>query len=142
MVIRESELRRLEGDPTRSRTMVGEVFCATCGYCLKTLPFLGQCPECGARYNARSLNMVGIYTSQYLRPPIGLAAGTVLTLGVGLTFLIVAATSPAAWWIALGSLFLLLGLLYLRSLIREAGRYFRSRSVEKLIEQSRREREQ
>ncbi len=141
MVIQESELRRLESDPTRTREMVGEVYCASCGYCLKALPYFGRCPECGSTYNAQSLNMTGIYMSQYLNPPIGLAFGTIISLAIGVCLLIVAATERTVWWMGFGALFLVVGLFYLRSLLREAGRFLRSRSVEKMIEQAKRERE-
>ncbi|MCH7720731.1 MAG: hypothetical protein IH988_07040 [Planctomycetes bacterium] len=141
MVIQESELRRLQSDPTRLREMVGEVYCASCGYCLKTLPYFGRCPECGSTYNAQSLNMTGIYTSHYLRPPIGLAFGTLVSLAIGASLLVMAARDRTIWWIGFGAFFSVTGLLYLRLLLREAGRFLRSRSVEKMIEQAKRERE-
>lgn len=141
MVIQESELRRLQSDPTRMREMVGEVFCASCGYCLKALPYFGRCPECGSVYNAQSLNMTGIYMSQYLHPPIGLAFGTFISLAIGVCLLIMAAWNREIWSIALGAFSSFIGVLYLRSLVKEAGRFFRSRAVEKMIEQAKRERD-
>lgn len=141
MVIQESELRRLQSDPTRMREMVGEVYCASCGYCLKALPYFGRCPECGSVYNAQSLNMTGIYTSHYLRPPIGLAFGTLVSLAIGSWLLIMAAAHWSVWRLGFGVFFSGTGVLYLRSLLREAGRFLRSRSVEKMIEQAKRERE-
>ena len=141
MVIQESELRRLERDPTRMREMVGEVYCASCGYCLKALPYFWRCPECGSVYNAQSLNMTGIYMSQHLRPPIGLAFGALVGLAIGAVLLVMAAADLTIWWIGFGAFFSITGLLYLRLLLREAGRFLRSRSVEKMIEQAKRERE-
>ena len=141
MAIQESELRRLQSDPTQMREMVGEVYCASCGYCLKALPYFGRCPECGSAYNAQSLNMTGIYMSQYLNPPIGLAFGAFFSLGIGAGLLIMAALNPEVWWFVLGAFFSITGFLYLRSLLKEAGRFLRSRSVEKMIKQTKRERE-
>ncbi len=141
MVIQESELRRLESDPTRMREIIGEVYCASCGYCLKALPYFGRCPECGSTYTAQGLNTTGIYMSEHLHPPIGLAFGALISLAIGARLLMKGAMDPTVWWIGFGAFFSVTGLLYLRSLVREAGRFFRSRSVERMIEQAKRERE-
>ena len=141
MAIQESELRRLQSDPTQMREMVGEVYCAACGYCLKALPYFGRCPECGSTYSARGLSMTGIYMSQYLNPPIALAFGTLVSLVIGGGLLVLAAKDRTLWWLGLSAFSLVIGVLYLRSLVREAARFFRSRSVERMIEQAKRERE-
>ncbi len=141
MVIQESELRRLERDPTQMREMVGEVYCASCGYCLKALPYFGRCPECGSTYNDQSLNMTGIYMSQYLHPPIGLAFGAFVSLAISVCLLVLAAKDPTVWWFGLGAFASVIGFLYLRSLVRESARFLRSRSVAKMIKQAKRARE-
>lgn len=66
------------------------LYCDKCGYQLRMLPHVGRCPECGNSYNARGLEMEGIFNPQRAEFPgsdilAGLAsAGLVAWLTAGL----------------------------------------------------------
>ena len=64
MPLSSNDLERLSDDIYKNRRITGLVYCGTCGYCLKTLPYVYQCPECGGSYNARPLSMQGIFMPQ------------------------------------------------------------------------------
>ncbi len=61
MLSREELDRLVAEDQYKDRRIVGSVYCGTCGYCLRTLPYVYNCPECGEGYNARPLVMRGIF---------------------------------------------------------------------------------
>ena len=84
--VRDSE--RLADEIYRDRRISGTLYCANCGYCLKTLLYQQICPECGQEYNARSTVMKGIYF-----PHQG-----ALPFGDFLTTLCYAAVSVALHW--------------------------------------------
>jgi len=46
------------------------MYCSSCGYSLRNLPHIHQCPECGQEYNARPLVMKGIFVPSMADPPI------------------------------------------------------------------------
>ncbi len=66
------------------------IYCGACGYNLRTLPWVGRCPECGNEYIARPTRRKGTFLPQELVFPWGdlftafafllLAAGSVSTL--------------------------------------------------------------
>ena len=93
MVISSDELERLADDAYKERRIGGTIYCGGCGYNLKTLPYLYQCPECGQEYNARPLVMKGIFLPQITSPPfVDMAA--VVFCGPIAFFLIDGATQP------------------------------------------------
>ena len=69
------------------------LFCSRCGYSLRTLPYIGQCPECGQEYDADALRMVGIFVPRLPRFPLGSVLGLVISLGVSI-WLIARSLSP------------------------------------------------
>ncbi|MBU0718286.1 MAG: transposase, partial [Planctomycetes bacterium] len=65
---------RLEDDILYDRRITGSMYCANCGYNLKTLPRVYTCPECGSSYNARRQPMEGIFFPSDAEPPISAMA--------------------------------------------------------------------
>jgi len=57
----DAELDRSAQDQDRDRLISGSIYCENCGYNLKTLPYVYNCPECGNGYNARPLMLKGIF---------------------------------------------------------------------------------
>ena len=57
----ESYLDRVADDIDKDRRISSTIYCGKCGYDLRTLPYLYQCPECGNDYNARPLVMKGVF---------------------------------------------------------------------------------
>lgn len=78
-------------DGKHERVIAEALFCAACGYQLRTLPFIGRCPECGNSYNARSTPKDGIFVPELAEFP---ATDILATL----------ASAVAALWLAGGLL--------------------------------------
>jgi len=93
MVLGTDELERLADDAYKERRIGGTVYCGGCGYNLKTLPYMYQCPECGQEYNARPLVMKGIFLPQSMSPPV-VDMAAVVFCGPIAFFLIDGATQP------------------------------------------------
>jgi len=93
MSFNTDELDRLADEMLRGARLAHSVYCGECGYNLKTLPYLGQCPECGHRYNARPLKMEGVFNPQSLELPI-IDGLTVIMLACMGWFLLRGAFSP------------------------------------------------
>ena len=93
MVLGTDELERLADDAYKERRIGGTVYCGGCGYNLKTLPYLYQCPECGQEYNARPLIMKGIFLPLNITPPFADMAAVVFCGPIAF-FLIDGATQP------------------------------------------------
>ncbi len=58
------------------------LFCGTCGYNLRGLPYSGRCPECGHSYNARDHRLMGIFVPQAAPFPGSELACTLLSVGL------------------------------------------------------------
>jgi hypothetical protein len=71
MTLSSSELDRIADDIYKDRRISGSVYCGTCGYNLRTLPYVYTCPECGQEYNARPLVMKGIFAPHDADIPFG-----------------------------------------------------------------------
>lgn len=97
MAFSKSELDRYADDAYKDRRITSSVYCGHCGYNLRTLPYIYTCPECGNQYNARPLNMKGIYAPQAVDVPFGDMAAAVFC---GLTVFLLArnAFSPLDLW--------------------------------------------
>ena len=101
----EAELGKRATDQYRDRLISGSIYCGECGYCLRTLPYVYTCPECGNSYNARPLSLDGVFKPYEIRFPFGdlLAFVLCLPVAVGLT----------AWGVKAGvSLIIFFGVVY------------------------------
>jgi len=62
MGLSNEELQRMSEDEFTDRHITSKsLFCGGCGYSLKSLPYVYNCPECGNAYNARPRSMSGIF---------------------------------------------------------------------------------
>ena len=91
MPLSEQDRERLADDIYSDRRITVSLYCSKCGYDLRTLPHIHQCPECGQEYNARALSMKGIFLPQYAELPIReivvvavCGFGAVIMLGSGM----------------------------------------------------------
>ena len=127
------DLERLADDILHDRAISTDLYCAACGYNLRTLPYKGRCPECGANYNARHLWMEGIFTAGMLTLPIGDIAIGASTLAFGF-WLTTSGIDPLAYWrIFFGLAIMVLGALFARSAWRRTARYIHYRGIAKRI---------
>lgn len=82
MAFTREELDRLVDDIRDRGVITASVYCGKCGYNLRTLPYVYQCPECGNEYNARPLSRRGIFpTSPYYIPLREMLATVVCVAG-------------------------------------------------------------
>lgn len=58
-------------DIYRNRRITTSMYCGSCGYNLKTLPYVHACPECGAEYNARFPGAEGVFLLDDVQFPLG-----------------------------------------------------------------------
>lgn len=77
MVMGNDEVKRAVAESYRDQYIPAVTICARCLYNLRGLPYEGQCPECGYRYNAVPLFMEGIVVLSRTRPPIGVFVAAV-----------------------------------------------------------------
>ncbi len=76
----EKERNRIAEDILLDRRIRTSMYCAKCGYNLRSLPRAYHCPECGHEYSTRGTTH-GIFLPHGVDPPIPLI---VATLGSGL----------------------------------------------------------
>jgi len=105
------------------------VFCDRCGYNLRQLPYVGQCPECANAYNARPLMLKGIYSAFDLKFPwLDMLAG-LIAVAIGVVLLLNSLTPASRWGLIGGSTFVLLGVAFAPGVYRDATRYVRFRRI-------------
>jgi len=134
MALDSGELERLADDILNDRVISTDLFCAECGYNLRTLRYLGRCPECGSEYNARHLWMKGIFTAGMLRFPAAEYAGGLATLAISAALIASGLRPPSQWMLAFGLAFLGMGGLYARAAWRGTARYLHFWTVARRIE--------
>lgn len=127
-------MAKVGDDLVHARGVVGDTFCGTCGYNLRTRPLLGRCPECGSGYDARPHHPCGVFRPQDIRiPALPLAWGVLcLALGGPLLYLAVDRRVTLAYIPAVP--LLLLGLAYLWNAGKGLARYLRYRALVRHIE--------
>ena len=93
MVRTESQKDREAEDLYRDRRIRESIYCAKCGYNLRTLPRDYICPECGNPFKIRGISREGVFWRNPVYPPISsFVASTVF--GVLSVVLLVPALRP------------------------------------------------
>jgi hypothetical protein len=69
MSLGQDEINRMMDETVAGWGINVSLYCATCGYNLRGLPYSGVCPECGHRYNARDHRLTGIFLPRGLEFP-------------------------------------------------------------------------
>lgn len=111
------------------RTLAYSVFCDRCGYNLRRLPYVGQCPECANSYNARPLMLKGIYHAFDLKFPLFDIMIVLACVGMGGAMISTSLNPVVDWAIVCGLTFFLLGLALAPTVYRDAARYLRFRRI-------------
>lgn len=111
------------------RTLSYSVFCDRCGYNLRRLPYVGQCPECGNAYNARPLKLKGIYHAFDLKFPLSDIIVAIGCVSLGVVMIYRSLDSPVGWRIISGSTLVLVGSLFTSTAYADATRYLRFRRI-------------
>jgi hypothetical protein len=134
MGLDSGELERLAEDHLAERIISMDLYCAGCGYNLRTRPYVGRCPECGGLYNARPLHMEGIFNAQLLVFPIGDVVGALLALGLAAAWIPAGIHSRDERLCLLGLILAVIGFFFARSAWRRAARFFHFRGIARRIE--------
>jgi hypothetical protein len=82
MSLGSDEINRLMTESMPGWGITASLFCGTCGYNLRGLPYSGVCPECGHRYNACDHRLTGIFLPNAVPFPGSDLACTVLSFGM------------------------------------------------------------
>ena len=97
----DEDRQRLSEDIFLDRRISGSVYCASCGYNLRDMPYVYNCPECGASYNARPLQIKGIFSPYDISfPLLWLTTALVLVLVAAATVWL-AVCSVLSGWLAI-----------------------------------------
>lgn len=88
MHLSNEELVRISEEIYTDRRISSSTYCGRCGYNLRTLPYVGTCPECGSDYNARPLKWEGIFTAEQVRFPFSTLLGVFVTAVAAVVFVI------------------------------------------------------
>jgi hypothetical protein len=136
MGLTSSELQQLAEDILSDRYISTNLHCSGCGYSLRTLRYVGRCPECGSEYNARKLWKEGVFSAGMLEFPIGNWLGTVLTVGGGGLFLLGWFTLAIDWLLMFAVLSFLLGVFYVRATWKTTARYLHFLDIVRRIEET------
>jgi hypothetical protein len=135
MAISSDELERLASDTYKDRLIPGTLYCADCGYNLRTLPYVHICPECGNPYDARPLAMTGIFAPQDIELPFrdmlaALACGaSAFILGYG------AFSPPDLFRLLLGLFFAVLAVVFFWQSCARFSRSFKAIAIARRIAQ-------
>ncbi len=136
MGLTTAELQQLAEDILSDRYISTDLHCANCGYNLRTLTYVGRCPECGSEYNARKLWSEGVFTAGMLEFPSGDWLAAAITLGIA-GVLLASGLSPVVEWRLMFAIGLgILAALYVRSAWKRTARYLHFRAIAKRIEES------
>ena len=128
------ELERLADDIMLDRLITGDLFCAECGYNLRTLPRRGRCPECGSDYNTRKVLLEGVFAAGMLVFPTGEVLGAMVTTGLVGVFLAWGIRPVVEWRLMFAVVFAVLAVLYLKPAWKSLGRYMRFRGIVRRIQ--------
>lgn len=129
MAVGSDELARWSEEILTDRRIGTNLYCALCGYNLKTLTYVGRCPECGSFYSARPPVMKGIFTADMLRFPLEELFWMSVCLGVTALSLLMTPLPPGGTRIVLAAVFGALGVCYVYLFWKRMGRYLRLRQV-------------
>lgn len=115
----------LERQMKTRHTIPVDQFCGCCGYNLRTLPTVGNCPECGNAYDARASRMIGILRDEDINPPVGVWVVFVICVLLSGAFFYGAIKWRTRWNYAPAVLFLIFAAAYGRIALRRTARFVR-----------------
>ena len=136
MSMHSDELEMLADLTFKDAVIATSLYCGSCGYNLKTLPYVGVCTERGHRYNARPLRMDGIFTPQRLEIPLGDAAAGVLSgvVAAGMTIRAIAPSPSRGVYVIFAVVLGLMSVAFAWIMWRKLCKYVRFRNIAKRIE--------
>ena len=136
MSMHSDELEMLADLTFKDAVIATSLYCGSCGYNLKTLPYVGVCTECGHRYNARPLRMDGIFTPQRLEIPLGDAAAGVLSglVAAGMTIRAIAPSPSRGVYVLFAVVLGLMSIAFAWIMWRKLCKYAGFRKIAKRIE--------
>lgn len=115
----------LERQLLTRQTIPSDLFCAKCGYNLRTRPIISRCPECGNDYDARPVKMTGILRDEDVQFPMA-AWGLFLLCGaMGGGFIYGWAKLNMAWNLAPAIVLLLMTIAFAIVAIVKTRKFFR-----------------
>ncbi len=129
----DEDREQLAEDMLHDRRINRPIYCAHCGYNLKTLPKSYHCPECGSLYAARSPAWKGIYTQCESRPPVLEFLGLII-VGTPAVFLVMnAIASPTSGLVTTAVAFAVLTLILAGAAFLRTTRFLHAQRIARHI---------
>ncbi|MBN1513679.1 MAG: hypothetical protein JXB13_16810 [Phycisphaerae bacterium] len=94
MSLGSDEINRLMTESVPGWGINTSLFCGTCGYNLRGLPYSGVCPECGHAYNASDHRLTGIFLPNAVPFPGSDFACSLLSFGMAGLLTLIALSDP------------------------------------------------
>jgi len=133
MPVSLEELDRIADEQYANSHITSSIYCGSCGYNLRSLPYMHVCPECGRRYNAIPRKMTGIFQPTAVEFPFGDVASTVLCGAMGVS-IVWRSWNPAEWGtLMMGISFCVLTLFFGAKSVKRLVHYYRGRFVARRI---------
>jgi hypothetical protein len=129
MGLSTEDIEKLSQDVYTERRIGHSLHCGRCGYNLRTLPYIGRCPECGNEYNARPAILKGIHVPADVRFPTVELLGAVFFLVSGTGWFVSALTPLAPPQVTLAAIVVIAGLISAWSFRRQLGRFLQFRAA-------------
>ncbi len=129
MTLSEQDRERQSDEIYTDRLIRGSVYCGTCGYNLRTLPYVYQCPECGQRYNARPLTMKGVFLPQQAEPPVSQVLFLLVCMAAAGVLFFDAFTPPDIWRLLGGTLLTIFSVVECPKAWHSVRRYLLARAI-------------
>ncbi len=128
------DLDKAARDVWTERRISYSIYCGQCGYNLRTLRYIGRCPECGNEYNARPAVRQGVHVPGEVRFPSVELVCVLFFLGSALAFGTLGIRPLVPWMVTFGFLSLVVGVISACLFYQQLGRYLRFLWVERHLE--------
>ena len=133
MALSGQDLERLADDQYKDRIITGSVYCGSCGYNLRTLPYIYTCPECGNQYNARPLKMTGIFTPHETYFPASEIAAALLCAPIAFVLIRGGIITADSGRVTLGALFCMIMVSFAVQAYMRLVRFIKARALARRI---------
>jgi len=130
------QMPQIGRDIQQDRGIQADLFCAQCGYNLRTRSVVGRCSECGNNYDARPTKLQGIFLPHEQRVPFADYLRFLACAASGVLLLYHAVEGGHVWACLLGIPLLIMGLMFLRHAVRATVQCVRQRALRRQIQDS------
>ena len=122
----DEDLLDISGTDRRIRS---SLYCANCGYDLRTLPIRHACPECGQEYSAQPLDMQGIFRFDDMAIPVSDVLIVLFCVVAGAILLARGISPPVNDYLIFAGVLFVMAVFYGRVAVVKVRKFLRLRQV-------------